>query len=205
MGAIHNIDARATFSPLTPGDVLVKGEEWGYAIGAGVGVNLPIAAGGHFAIETVYADGALDYLGDAGGLTPDHVISYDANNTLSTADDVFAVDTTTGWSVTGEFQVKFSPSLVGTAFGSYVTIDAAGAYAPATGASVTDIDAYIVGANLVYTITKGLTVGAELSYKNTQTDFVERTFVVAGPVNPLVFSSTEEEEIEFGIRLERKW
>ncbi|MFN8829581.1 MAG: porin [Labrys sp. (in: a-proteobacteria)] len=205
MAAIHNIDARATFGTIAPADVRVEGDEWGYAVGAGVGINLPIAAGGHFAIEAVYADGALDYLGDAGGLVADHVITYDGFNTAAVGDDLFAVDTTSGWSVTGEVQVRFSPALVGSAFGSYVSIDAAGAYAPASGSSITDIESYILGANLVYTITRGLTVGAEVSYRNTETDSISRSFVAAAPVNALVTTSVEDEQLNFGVRLERRW
>jgi hypothetical protein len=201
MGAIHNIDARASYDLDGSGntDVLVEGDEWGYAVGAGVGVNLPIAAGGYFAIEATYADGAIDYLGirDRTDDLADHVITYDENGTDNDLiDDLAAVDTTSGWALAGEFGVNFSPTLIGRVFGSYVDVDAAGGFAPDTGSRLTGVESYILGANLVYTVTKGLTVGAEVAYTNTEGDFI----------NPdLSTDSFEDEEFDFGIRLERKW
>lgn len=210
MAAVHNIDARADFLDVGVGgaDVRVDGEEWGYAVGAGVGVNLPIAAGGHFAIEAVYADGALKYLGDTiGDEFTNHRISYDDNNTNGVADDVSSVDTGSGYSITGEFQVNLSASLVATAFGSYASVDNASKdIIDASGSRLMDTNSYIIGANLVYTITKGLTVGTEVSYVNTEFNYVDRTFINApGNANPRVFSSEESEDLNFGIRLERKW
>ena len=104
--------------------------------------------------------------------------------------------------------------MVATAFGSYVDIDPAGGFVGVgTGgvpsATVSDVNSYILGANMVYTITKGLTIGAEVAYTRTETDKVSRAtpgFAAgATAAGPLTTTSTEDDKLDFGIRLERKW
>jgi hypothetical protein len=140
------------------------GDDYGFAVGAGVGIDLPFAAGGRFAIEANYADGALSYLG-ATALGPD---SYQGVNTSG----VISSDNSKGYAIASEFQVGFSPSLTGTLFGSYANVDIGnGGFSN----QVDNVESYILGANLVYTVVKGLTVGAEVSYSNTDTAYVSST------------------------------
>ena len=134
------------------------GDDYGFAVGAGVGIELPIAAGGHFAIEASYADGAMSYLG---------VSKLDAYQGVNSA-GVISSDSSKGYAIAGEFGVGFSPSLTGNLFGSYANVDLG------NGGVLDQPDGYVgyvLGANLTYTVVKGLTVGAEVSYKSETTSY----------------------------------
>jgi hypothetical protein len=134
--------------------------DYGFAIGAGVGVNLPFAAGAHIALEATYADGALNYLG--------------ANNREFAYQSVAGFDTDgrRGWSVTGEFGVNVTPALSLVAFGSYGHLDGFklddfdAPNATGSGIEKGDLSAWVAGVNATYTVVKGLTVAAEVYYQD---------------------------------------
>lgn len=133
-----------------------EGSDWGWAAGAGVGVKLPFLAGAHLALEGVYADGAANYLGLSGGAADASFFSG------------LGTDLGHGWSITGELGVDVTPALSLTAFGSYVDYTAGEAGGVIDSTWEDDFKAYVVGANAIYTVVKGLTVGAEVFYTKTE-------------------------------------
>jgi len=135
------------------------GDDWGFAVGAGVGVKLPFLAGAHIALEGTYADGAANYLGLGGSASDAAFVLLPSGS-----------DTSTGWSITGEFGVDVSPALTLVAFGSYVDYDAATADIGSFGTPDDDFTSFVVGANATYPVVKGLTVAAEVYYQKTEYD-----------------------------------
>jgi hypothetical protein len=128
--------------------------KYGYAVGAALAINLPVAAGGHVVVEGNYANGASAYLG-------------------SKVVDIFFDPATgaeklgKGWSIVGEIGVNVTPALTINAFGSYIDYnapDVAGNGVAAVGEA--DFKNWIAGVNAWYTITKGLSVGAEVYYSD---------------------------------------
>ena len=128
--------------------------DYGYAVGAALAINLPIAAGGHVVVEGNYASGASAYLG-----SKQADIFFDGTTGAEKLGD--------GWSVVAEVGVNVTPALTINAFGSYIDYnapDVAGNGVAAVGEA--DFKNWIAGVNAWYTITKGLSVGAEVYYSD---------------------------------------
>jgi len=127
--------------------------KYGYAVAGSLGINLPIAAGGHFAIEATYAKGAVAYLG------------------VSSDDGAFTPTTTklaSGWAVTGELGVNVSPAITVNVLAGYVNYKGADAASDGFASTLDDsYTRYTVGGNVWYVLTKGFKVGAEVYYDNT--------------------------------------
>jgi len=137
--------------------------DYGWAVGAGVGYNLPFMAGAHIALEGVYASGANNYLGFGGA---DSLFGFTAP---------YDTDQGHGWSVTGELGVNISPALNVTAFGSYLDYsggditgyadEAAGAAGGSVTFSDSDAKLWVAGLNATYTVVPGLVVQPEVWYQ----------------------------------------
>lgn len=195
-----------------PSDFTRPGDDWGYAVGAGVGINLPIMAASHFAIEATYAQGAMSYLGavsssrTVGLNVPDAVVVYDLNGANPS---VTTADLSEGYAIAGEFQVALTPTVVATLYGSYADIDWG---VPSNLASQTQAadewgfainqNSYILGGNVAYTLTKGLTITAEGTYTRTETETFDPG--TAGTADGVV-KTTSADDFFAGIRLERAW
>jgi hypothetical protein len=179
-GAVHekrfpNIFAAgppATFLPgYDPPDA-----EYGWAAGAAVVVNFDWLSGGYVVVEASYADGANDYL----GLSSTSEAVYLVNAP-------FDVDQGSGWSLVGEASLKLWPNLEAIVFGSYVEFEGAefaaapGAALPRVGYEQGDFSAYVVGANLTYTVVKGLKVTGEIYYQDQDFDPVTVASVTTFP------------------------
>jgi hypothetical protein len=178
-GAVHQVRY-----PLAANDT-----DYGFAVGAGAGINLPWMAGGHIAVEATYADGASNYLGLGGGTGGAPDASFSTTSVLAGSAG-FDTDAGSGWSITGEIGMGWSPAFVVTAFGSYV--DYSNGTPDRQGLTPfidnPDFQAWVAGINAWYTIVPGLSVGAEVyyedfSYDNTvDTVFVEDNDTWAGGV-----------------------
>jgi len=172
--------------------------KWGYAIGAGVIVNLP--SGFSFALEGNYGRGAMSYVG-----------LYDGNPFNDVLDaDIFPINATSSsmelsdaWSVTGEIGYQFTPSLVGHIVASYASYDAPFGVVIGNNPGViasTDFDTWAVSANLAYTITKGLTLTGEVLYENR--DYKNLSYInLAG--FPAIAEGPDYDTWAVGMRLRR--
>ncbi|MFC2249598.1 porin [Labrys portucalensis] len=135
--------------------LLPRSNKYGYAVGGTALIKIPAIDGGHFIVEGQYANAALDYLG-AG------------NTVLGGADRIIDINgryqNGKGWSVVAELGGNITPTLAANLVGSYIDTK----YDRAFDARKTSIREYTIAGNLVYTIVKGLTIGAEVAYTNVR-------------------------------------
>jgi len=129
--------------------------KYGFAVAGSLGINLPIEAGGHFAVEATYAKGATAYL-----------------NSFSSETDVVYTPTSSklasGWAVTGEIGVNVTPNITVNVLAGYLNYKGVSADALGLETALDDsFTRYTVGGNVWYVLTKGFKVGAEVYYDNT--------------------------------------
>ncbi|MHB2168650.1 porin [Alsobacter sp. R-9] len=169
-GAVHQTRVGAGVAPggaVTTGNVyngLIGDTEYGYAIQAGVKVNLPmIAPGDALFLQAAYATGANSYTGwgTAGFGTvsiPSADVIYDptGNGHL-----------TNSWSVTGGFLHYWMPTLRSGLTMAYGAVDHYGPWY--------DAAAYTVATQLIWTPVRGLDIGAEVGWQT----FVDKPNYIA--------------------------
>ncbi|MGN8113566.1 porin [Labrys sp. 22185] len=135
-----------------PGPPQIGGSDYGYAVGAAFGLNLPIRSGAHIAVEGTYANGASAYLGwqqiDA------------AYENFSGRKDIGR-----GWTVTGEAGINITPALTLNLLGSYLDYSAA-TTRDYVNPAAPDVRGWVAGGNAVYTVTRGLSFGIEGFYSS---------------------------------------
>ncbi|WP_448953103.1 porin [Labrys neptuniae] len=141
----------------SPEGVLPHKNSYGYAVGATGLIKIP-AINGWFVVEGQYADGALHYLG--------------AYNTFLAQSDYFVnnvgrIESGKGWSITGELGAQVTPQLRAVLVGSYIDLSYDRALAAGNDLGLKE---FTVSGNLVYTIVKGLKVGAEVGYSYGKLD-----------------------------------
>lgn len=130
-----------------------KNTEWGWAVGAGVKVNLPmIAAGDNINLQAAYTEGAIGYV--AADL-PFGAFDFvpGGGNSLRQS---------TAWAIAGGFTHFWTPKLSTGVTVSYFDYD------PKAG-NIFDYDQTDAQINLVWTAAPGLTIGGELEYKSIDT------------------------------------
>ncbi|MDQ0396434.1 porin [Labrys monachus] len=185
MGALHQTDV------LGVSDSSGTSSKWGFAVGAGVSVNIPALTGGYIAVEGDYADGANAFT----GVSDNQYSPAGAPN----AYDAYVVDgslkTAKSWAVTGEAGFNITPQLKAMIFGSYGHYDAPATY--------NDFTVYQVGAQLSYQIVKNLTIGAEVYYANTKSDQGSEN-IVAGESDAVLTKATTD-AIVGGVRIIRSF
>jgi hypothetical protein len=171
MGALHQVRA----GTVGLGSVLGYNKT-GYAIGAGVKINLPaLAAGSNFMIEAVYAQGALHYLnargtisaraGVAGSFGLAAIDSYD--DRIVRVDGFTRAQLTKGFSVVASLQHFWTPQVRQSLFGSYMSIDY-GAQGGLLATRLRDITEYRIGTNIIWSPVSGLDIGVEVLYANVE-------------------------------------
>ncbi|MDZ5454057.1 porin [Labrys sp. ZIDIC5] len=204
-GAAHqtrsaeSITASVNGTPLGTIDLAHK-QKWGYAVGGTLLLKIPAIDGGHFIVEGQYADGALDYLGannDSLGLgVPGDVFATRVQNGVITG-----FKNSKGWSVVAELGGNITPVLNANLVASYIDTKADGSLVNVVfpGANVKpSFKAYTIAGNLTYTITKGLTVGAEVAYTHNKYGDV-----LDVAQNTLVIRDKKENIWQAGVRLKR--
>jgi hypothetical protein len=190
-GAVHQIRyPDEAILGIGPSDA-VPDADYGWAVGATIGYNLPWGSGSHIVLEGTYADGAGNYL-NLGGLGNDSAFTTGPGNDS---------DTGHGWALTGEIALGVTPNLVVRAVGSYLDwttgdlFPAGGNIGSATFNS--DAKSWIVALNATYTVVPGLTIEPEVSY--THVHFDDPTGAPAG-FDP---NGDDENQWAGGVRLKR--
>jgi hypothetical protein len=157
-GAVHQLRS-AALAGITPGSAYIPDTDYGFAVTAQVGVNLPmLAPGDALWIAATYADGAMGYLGfdptvTIGRTTGDIVDAY-----IGSDGDI---KTGRGWSVAGGLRHYWTPEVRQNVFGSYARVD--------YGADVAtdfDFNEWRVGTNVIWQPVSGLDIGVEVLYSN---------------------------------------
>ena len=150
--------------------------DYGFAVAASAGINLPsLAPGDALWFSATYADGALAYLdgGNSGTIISPRTDFGGGNvgladayiNTL-TGD----IKTGQGWSIAGGLRHYWTPQVRSNLFGSYMRISYSGGASQVllTGATVglPDFSEYRIGANVFWQPVSGLDLGVEVIYAN---------------------------------------
>ncbi|MCE1237167.1 MAG: porin [Hyphomicrobiales bacterium] len=145
MAALHQ-----NYSAIAKGGV--DSDKMGYAIGAGVKINLPmLGASDQLAIQAAYGKGAVSYV------SPDW--GQDAN---SAARDFYvpatSIEQSDAWSIAAGLTHGWTKTISTSIEGSYASFDL-----PKTSAS--DFKQWDVQGNIVWTPVDNLTIGAEVEYR----------------------------------------
>jgi len=161
-GAVHQIRSDDLVIPFGATFPVYPDTEYGYALSAQVGVNLPMIAEGDSAwLAATYTRGAFSYI--TGGSTDSlstgilNGILADAYINPVTGD----LDLGMGWSVAGGFRHYWTPEIRQNIFGSYARFDYSAA---ADTAGLSDFDELRIGTNLIWQPVSGLDIGAEVIY-----------------------------------------
>ncbi|HZH09968.1 MAG TPA: porin, partial [Microvirga sp.] len=130
---------------------IIPDTEYGFAVTAQVGINLPmLAAGDALWFAATYADGAMGYLG------------FDETEAVDAAYDVDGeIDTSTGWSIAGGLRHYWTPEIRQNVFGSYARVEYNDNFL------ATDFNEWRVGTNVIWSPVSGLDLGVEVLYANT--------------------------------------
>ena len=172
MGALHQLRDFG-YAGITNVPTAKAGDKMGWAVGAGLRINLDMLARGDVLwLQGVYADGALDYaFGTANQGGDRQTISGAGNlvgvNALNTqlrdaAVILGAIQTTKAWSVAAGFRHFWTPALRSAVFGSYTNIDQPAA------STLWDVKYWTVGVNTIWSPVRNLDLGVEVVYHNIQ-------------------------------------
>ena len=154
-GAVHQtrVGNGNIANNLTPAGTILD-TEYGFAIQAGVKVNLPmLAPGDALFLQAAYADGANSYTGwgtaGAGTLSlPSTDVIYDAFGNAKL---------TKTWSITGGLLHYWTPTIRQGVYAAYGAVNHYGPWYDASAVSV--------GTNVIWTPVRGLDIGAEVGYQ----------------------------------------
>ncbi len=170
------------------------GDKWGFAVGAGLRLNLDmLARGDQLWLQATYVDGALGYLinnGNGDGITANRnstsgpfnlsqaggvgfayrdAIVAGAGGAAPLGGVVGSIQTSKGWGVAAGFRHFWTPNLRSSLFGTYAQIDAPLA------STLPDFTMWNLGVNLVWSPVRNLDLGLEMVYGS-----INRTGVNAG-------------------------
>jgi hypothetical protein len=165
-GALTQRRAAGNFGPA---GAFVSQDEMGYAIQAGVKINLPMfAAGDTLWLQASYADGALGYLGWTGGF------GLGRTGALTLADAAINpltgnISNSTGFSLVAAFRHFWTPQLRSEISASYSELELnylnGGGIAGVVQRPL-DPKELILAANLIWSPVSGLDIGVEVLYTN---------------------------------------
>ncbi len=151
-------------------------DETGFAIQAGVKINLPmLAAGDHLFLQAAYADGALGYLGWGGQFGSGRQLTAGATQLTIQDYSVNALGNTnsaTGWSLVAGLRHFWTPQLRSELYGSYSELDLgytlANQAVPGVVSRPLDPKELLIAGNLIWSPVSGLDIGVEVLYTRTE-------------------------------------
>ncbi|MBA5777636.1 porin [Stappia sp. F7233] len=150
MGALHQVWNDRAASGLTVANT--ADSELGWAIGAGVTINLPfLAAGDTLSLQAAYADGAVKYV------SPNFNVDGVLNATSTD------LETSTAWGIGGGILHNWTSHWSSALVSSYGEIEN-------DETNLVDLSQAQVAGNLVWSPVSGLIIGAELEYTHTDPD-----------------------------------
>jgi hypothetical protein len=139
MGALHQLNASyyipaadGTLNSLTGTNSGQPSDDWGWAVGAGIKINMPmIAPGDYIAAQVAYSEGATRYVYNT---APNNPVGYQGGDQVGyglTTDAVMAgglaaagsdLQLTTSWGVAAGWEHFWTPSLRTSIHGSYFEV-----------------------------------------------------------------------------------
>jgi len=158
-------------------------DKWGYAVGAGVKVNLPmIGKGDYFMAGFQYGEGTMDYI--ASNAAQAQTTVQGGTTSLGPAWDAVVtsptnVELTKGWSVTGGFEHYWNSQWRSSLYGAYGRFEYSaaasavlqGAAAGTTVGSSANWAYWQVGSRTVWTPVTNLDLSVEAMYNNQDSAF----------------------------------
>ncbi len=170
MGALHQLRDFG-FAGAQNAPTASAGSKWGWAVGAGLRLNLDMLARGDVLwLQAVYSDGALDYAFGTANQGGDRQTISGAGNLagvnsfgsqIRDAAVIGGVITTTkAWSIAAGFRHFWTPALRSAIFGGYSNID------QPTLSTLNDIRYWNVGVNTIWSPVRNLDLGLEVVYHN---------------------------------------
>lgn len=143
MGALHHVYSDNAIVGFGVDD------ELGWAIGAGVTINLPmLAPGDSFSLQGSYAKGASNFAAAGNGIYYDAVVDPISGD----------LELTDAWAIGAGFTHYWVPEFSSSLSASYLSYD--------HDSIIPDLDEWNVQGNLVWHPVAGLDIGAELEYSN---------------------------------------
>jgi len=180
MGAAHQI----TYASTATG-VAAPGSEWGYAVGGGLKVNLPMIGAKDYVIgQLTYAEGAIDYVGSGLAVGTGNSITQSGVTTTTHAWDSVVTgagtaEKTKGWSITGGFEHFWNAQWKTSLYGSYGALKySSAASAVLTGAGTSaNWNYWQVGSRTVWTPVANLDLSVDVMYQKMDNDLVHTATV----------------------------
>jgi hypothetical protein len=200
MGALHDVNAPyyATAAATTTANLGHPADKWGWVIGAGVKLNVPVVAkGDFFQAQVNYTQGALRYLyqtentnmGMASGASLAYGVASDCvfGGTVA-AGNATGCELTTGWSAVAGYDHYWLPYLHQSLVGAYMNVNydravnamlcslagagngngAVGTAAVATAGCNNNWSYWGLSSRLQWDVTKTFYVGAEIFYSQVE-------------------------------------
>jgi hypothetical protein len=157
------------------------GDKFGFAIGAGLRINLDMLARGDVLwMQATYVDGALGYLlnnANSDGLISNRNSTAGVYNYSQASNVVFnyrdaivntgagnVIQTTKAWGLAAGFRHFWTPALRSSIYGNYVKVDAPLA------STLPDFTAWSVGVNTIWSPVRNLDLGVEIVYGQIRRD-----------------------------------
>jgi Porin subfamily len=220
MGALHDVNASYYASTTGAGGTAPAnatpaaghpGDQWGYAVGAGLRLNFPmVAQGDYFQSQVNYSQGALRYLfftpdtnwgkvngaSEAFGVLSDCVYGQTAGVAATTTT---GCQLTTGWGVNASYEHYWTPEVHQSFYGSYYAVSynnqanamlcvmegfgaGTGSTATATTGCNNNWSEWGVGSRLQWNITKSFYIGVEGLYQEMKSATTS-TGLLAAPLS----------------------
>jgi hypothetical protein len=142
----------------------------GFAVQAGVKINLPmLAAGDELYLQAAYAEGGISYLG-YGGNSPQSTWGANTNvgrllitNSDANVDVFGSMKLTKGYALTASFLHYWTPTIRQAVYGSYSKLDYANNIGVLGNTGLDPVE-WRAGSNLVWSPVAGLDIGVEVLY-----------------------------------------
>ncbi|BCB20365.1 porin [Bosea sp. ANAM02] len=156
---------RSTYSSPFLGGTGAKRDEIGWAVQAGVKINLPmLAAGDALFLQAAYADGALEYIGWGSNAGHGRVAAFPVRN--YGVDGFGRFESNTGYTLLAAMRHYWTPSIRSDFLVSYSALQTAEVI-PGSLKSF-DPKELVASANLVWSPVSGLDIGVEVLYARTE-------------------------------------
>jgi hypothetical protein len=219
MGALHQIRAGCIGTNGIGVGCVAPGDEWGFAVGGGVIINLPWNKGDVFFLEGTYTEGALRYIGAA----PNGPLAYARFDGATVAsvwnvdgafNAVSGIEKATGWDIYGGIEHYWTPSLRTSVWGTYSQVEYGGALSSlistASGTAQGldhSYNIWAVGTRTVWQPVKNLDLGFEVLYGRIEPKAAGGTLQFAGSGGrPSGLYTIADQEIWSGmIRVQRNF
>jgi hypothetical protein len=201
-------------------------DKWGYALGAGLQLNVPGMKGDIVAVQANYAKGASGYvyqgnttslLGfqNGGGVGGSVGYGYVTDGVFSIATG--AIEQTTAWGFTAVYQHLWSPALRTSVYGGYTAIDqtdsGSAALCAATGGVATysncngDFSFWQVGTRTAWFPHPDLELGLDVMYTklNTANEGTRTGGLALSTVNSLTSTIADQDIVQVMMRVQRNF